>query len=293
MHIHFARLVLSTLLLAACCLRAQTPDDAADTALRHQSPQWLAVAPHLPDPRTGSPAELQTAADVLRARRLPEDALDYYRFALTRGGSLPLLMNRIGVTELELHRPSAAIAAFRHVLVIDKRNAESWNNLGAAEYMMGDFKTALTDYRKAVKFDKKAAVFHSNLGTALFERKDFEGARAEFTTAVKLDPQVFQHSSWAGVQAHVLSASDRGRFCFEMAQLAAASRDDASVLLWLARATETGFDVKGELAQSRELAKYQHDVRVALILTNARAMRTRQLASTSAPALPADTLLRD
>lgn len=287
-----ARLTLASLLfLTPGVLGAQAADGPEEVALRHQSIQWLTIEPHLPDPQTGTPVQLQTAADVLRARRLPEDALDYYRFALNRGGSTTVLMNRIGVTELELRRPNAAIVAFRAVLAMDKRNAEAWNNLGAAQYMTGDFRSALTDYRKAVKLDRKAAVFHSNLGTALFERQDFEGARFQFAAAIKLDPSVFQHSSWAGVQAHVMSATDRGRFCFEMARLAAQTHNDEGVLLWLARAAEAGFDLKSELGQSRELNAYRHDARVALILTNATSMRAHQLASAPIPALPSDTAL--
>ena len=285
------------LLLAALALpaaRAQAPADAAaEAAQRHQGPDWLAIQPHLPDPQTGSPAALQTAADVLRARRFPEDALEYYRFALTRGGSAAILMNRIGVTELELRRPAAAVVAFRHVLAFDKRNAEAWNNLGAAEYMTGNSKAALSDYRRAVKLDRKGAVFHSNLGTALFERQDFEAARVEFAAAIKLDPLIFQHSDLAGVQAHVLSSSDRGRFCFEMAQLSAETGNDAAVLQWLSRATEAGFDIRGELNDSRALAPYRHDVRVALILANAKTLRAHQLAAAPAPALPADAPLRN
>ena len=278
---------------AAPMLHAQSATDVADRATRHLSVDWVAIEPHLPSPQTGSPAELQVAADVLRARRLPEDALDYYQFALKRGGSPTVLMNRIGITELELRRPAAARAAFKYVLTLDKNNAESWNNLGAAEYMLGESKAALGDYRRAVKLDKKAAVYHSNLGTALFEKQDFEGARDQFATAIKLDPQVFQRSGWSGVQAHVMSSTDRGRFCFEMAQLAAVTHNDEGVLLWLSRATEAGFDVKGELSQSHELAGYRHDVRVGLVLANAKTLRTAQLAQGPVPALPADSLTRD
>lgn len=291
-----ANQAVRTLLLTALCVtlsQAQSADTPAERELRHQSADWLTVAPHLPDPQTASAQDLQIAADVLRARRLPEDALDFYRAALKQNGPRVPLMNRIGITELELRRPSAARIAFKTVLALDKSNAESWNNLGAAEYMLGEQKAALSDYRKAVKLDKRAAVYHSNLGTALFEQKDFEGARNQFSTAVKLDPLIFQHSGWSGVQAHVMSSSDRGQFCFEMAQLAAETRNDDAVLLWLARAVEAGFNVKGELGQSRALTAYKHDLRVALILTNAKTMRAGQLAAGPVAALPADALVRD
>ena len=60
------------------------PEDA--TRRSSQDPQWLAVKPHLPDPATASADKLEMAGDVLRARRFPEDALDYYQYALRRGG---------------------------------------------------------------------------------------------------------------------------------------------------------------------------------------------------------------
>ena len=290
-------MIATRLLLAALCaaasLQAQSADDAADRAQRHQSADWLAIEPHLPNPQTARPLELETAADVLRARRLPEDALEYYRAAIKQGGAPTTLMNRVGVTELELHRPAAARIAFKYVLALDKKNAEAWNNLGASEYMTGDLRSALSDYRKAVKLDKKAAVYHSNLGTALFEQKDFSGARSQFALAVQLDPLVFSHSGLSGVQAHVMSSGDRGRFCFEMARLAAETHNDESVLLWLARATEAGFDVHAELKESHELIAYRHDARVDLILSNAKTLSKGQLAAAPVPALPADPATRD
>src|SRR3978361_565622 len=54
---------------------------AEERAAFHLDPQWLSIAPHLPDAKTGTAVQLETAADVLRARRFLEDALDYYGYA--------------------------------------------------------------------------------------------------------------------------------------------------------------------------------------------------------------------
>lgn len=278
--------LLLMFLLPAAPLRGQ--DSAAERASRHSSVEWLTVAPHLPDAQTASPDTLEMAGDILRARRFPEDALDYYRFALQRGGDVARLMNRIGVTELELRRPTAARIAFKQVLAVNKKDSEGWNNLGAAEYVQRNFTAAIFDYRRAVKLNKKGAVFHSNLGTAYFEQKDYEGARKEFQTALKLDPAVFQRGGWGGVEAHVLSPEDRGRFCFEMARMVARVHDDAGVLLWLGRASETGYDILREMDGVREMEAYRIDPRVALIIKNAKAMRKGQLAASTPPPLAAD-----
>ena len=282
-------ILLSTLCLCPLAGRAQ---DAADRDARHQTTEWLTVAPHLPDPATATPASLEQAADVLRARRFPEDALEFYRAALDRGGKRGELLNRIGVTELELRRNSAAKVYFQQALAAEPRSAEGWNNLGAAEYVVGNFQAAVFDYKKALRINKKAAVYHSNLGTAYFEKKDYEGARTQFAYAVKLDPEVFQHGGWGGVDAHVMSPQERGRFCFEMAKLAAQGHNQTGTLLWLGRAAEAGEDILYEMSGVKELIPYRQDPRVTLMVHNAKAMRNGQLAqSNAAPPLPAEEKL--
>ena len=280
--------LLVTLAAPVCFAAAplQLPPD--DATARHQSAEWLLVAPHLPDPATATPDALQVAADVLRARRLPEDALDFYQSALSRGGDPSALSNRIGITLLELRHPELARAAFRRALQIHPKDAQTWNNLGAAEYVMGSYQAAIVDYLKAVKFDKKAAVYHSNLGTAYFEVKDVESARAQFSKAMKLDRNIFQRGDTGGVQAHVLSATDRGQFCVEMARLSAQQHDDEGVLRWLGKAVDAGFDVHDAIATGREFEPYRKDARIAVMLRNAKAMKPGQIASaaTPVPSLP-------
>jgi len=204
--------------------------------------------------------------------------LDYYRYALKSGGDVSKLENDIGVTLLELNRFPEARIAFKAAVKAKPKYAQGWNNLGAVEYVAGNPKAALGNYMRAVKLDKKSAVYHANLGTAYFELKDFESARAEFARAVKIDHGVFQEGGWAGVQAHVLSTSDRGRYCFEMAKMAASLHDVDNVIRWLARSSEAGFNVKDEIASDKDFNPYRKDPRILMAIRNARAMRTGQIA---------------
>jgi tetratricopeptide (TPR) repeat protein len=261
-------------------LRAQEPatDPAVERALRHATLEWQTVSTHLPDPETATPEKLSQAADVLRARRFQEDALEYYHYALKRGGDESKLENDIGVTLLEMNRAVEARVAFKRAVQVKPKYAQGWNNLGAAEYVAGNPKAALTDYLRAVKFNKKEAVFHANLGTAYFELKDYESARGQFEKAMQLDPNVFQNGGWGGVEAHVLSTSDHGRFCFEMAKMAARQHNDEEVVRWLARSSEAGFDVKTEMTSDKDFDIYRKDPRVAMVIKNAKAMRTGQIA---------------
>ena len=282
-------LAVSGLAGVACHAQQTYVDTDADRTARHQSEAWQMVAPHLPSLTTGNPDALMVAGDVLRARRMPEDALDYYRAAAQHGASEPKMLNRIGVTLMELHDGKQARQCFQRALQLSGKNSEIWNNLGAAEYIGGDYRSSIQDYKRAVKLNKKAAVFHSNLGTAYFEVKDFESAEKQFIAALKLDPAIFEQSNSSGIEARVLTSEDRGRFCFEMARLSAQRGKDAEVMDWLAKAVESGFDLRYELSKDRSLAAYQADPRVAVLIKNAKTLRAGFIAASGpAPALPAE-----
>ena len=289
----FACVLASLMLSVVSVAGAQQPvnDEARDRALRHATVEWQTVADHLPDPETATPEALTLAADVLRARRLQEDALEYYHYALKRGGDEAKLQNQIGITLLELQRYPDARNAFKRALQLNPKNARNWNNLGAVEYVSGRYRAALDDYARAVKMDKKAAVFHSNLGTVYFELKDYDSARSQYEKAMKLDPKIFQGGGgWSGVEAHVLSVRDRARFCFEMAKMSARQHDDENVLRWLARASEAGFEIKAPMDEDKDFEAYRKDPRVAILIRNAKGMRTGQIADSAlTPPLPDQT----
>lgn len=252
---------------------------ALDRALRHSDVQWIAVAPHLPDPKTASATDLEQAADVLRARKLPEDALEYYGYALSRGGFAPRLLLKQGITQLELQNVQFARSLFRQSVKLDGKNPEAWNNLAATEYLQHDLSHAISDYKKAVKLNKSVATFHSNLGTAYFENKSFRQAVEQFAVALELDPTVFEKHSGNGVMAHMLSPADRGHFCYELAKLALARGDEEEMLHWLAKASESGFDLRAGMAGDQAMVKYRSDPRVTVLTQSTKALRTTQVVS--------------
>lgn len=290
----FPSLLSLALLMPTACATAGGQGLVAITAsnartLRHQSPQWMAVVGHLPDPATADPKQLEMAADVLRARRLPEDAIDFYTAALQRGGDPGHLFNSIGITELELQHISAARIYFVRVTKLRKKSADAWNNLGATEYLEKNYGGAIKDYKRAIGLDKQKAAFHSNLGTAYFEKKDFEEARHQYAVALQMDPDLFQHGNGNGVIAHVLSPQNRARFCLEMAKLMLSRKDRSGALLWLAKASEGGMDLTEALANDPAFSSLRQDPEVAVLIVNARALQTKQVAKGSAPQLPAES----
>lgn len=277
---------LGILLLCTPLCAQKTLSHEEARALDHENPVWISVASHLPDPTKATAAQLETAADVLRARRFLEDSIDYFGYALQRGGDEPRLLNKMGITELELRRPAQARAYFQRVVKIRKKDAEGWNNLGAIEYLEGRFGNAITDYRRAIKLDKESATYHSNLATAYFDKKDFESARKEYEIALKLDPEMLQHHGTAGTTTRMLSPEDHARFCYELARLYAARGDEENMLHFLTMASESGFDVLREMGSDAVLSKFRKDPRVLLMVKNAKDLRSTRTSVADAAAPP-------
>lgn len=267
-------LIFFSFLLLVPRASAQKSNVGSDVQTKHQDPQWLIVQPHLPDPATASPEKLEQAADILRARRFPEDALDYYNYALRRGGHEAKLLNKIGITQLELRNIGTARIYFERVVRLNKKDAQAWNNLGAVEYLDKRYGRAISDYGRAIKLDKESAIFHSNLGTAYFEQKDYRNARKQFDLALQLDPDLAHHDGPAGITAHMLSPEDHARYCFEMARLYAGRGDEVNLMHYLTMASEGGFDVLREMEGDKVLASYRKDPRVLLLVRNAQALRS-------------------
>lgn len=275
----------STALLAVFVLlpfagaQPAAPSPAEQRIQRHNTEEWRLIEPFLPNMATASAATLQGEGDVLRARRFEEDALEFYAAALQRGGDEADLLNRIGITHLVMRHAELARADFHRVLALKPKDAQAWNNLGAAEYFSGNNRSALVDYLRAVKFNRKSALFHSNLGTAYFELKEYESASQQFQQAARLDPGIFEQVSGGGLEAHPLSANERGRFCFELARVGAQQHQDEVVLRWLRKALDAGYDIQNEMRGHSVFAAYQDDQRVRLMISNFRALRPGRLAS--------------
>ena len=266
----------SALIFPAVLLAQQAVRVDAGHLAAHRSPEWPGIEKHLPNPATASPQDLEIQADILRARRFPEDALDFYGYALKRGGDTETLYKKIGVTHLELRNIVLAQLYFRKAVKMNRKDAEAWNNLGAVEYLNRQYSSAISDYKKSVKLDKKSAVYHSNLGMAYFDQHEYKKARAEISTALKMDPEIFRRGSASGISAHVLSPEDRARFCLEMAKTYAEEGNEAEMLHSLSMASDSGMNVLSEMSKDKALAVFRDDPRVLVIVQNAKALRAGQ-----------------
>jgi tetratricopeptide (TPR) repeat protein len=253
-------------------------------ALMHSGPEWALIAPHLPNPETASAASLETAGDVLRARRFPEDALDYYGYAMARGGDVSELLNKMGVTRLELRQNAMAHEMFLRTVRLHKKDAIAWNNLGVTEYVVKNYIAAIADYKHASKLDRKSAVYHSNLGMAYFGSRDIDGARRQFATAIELDPGIMLERDTGGTTAHIVGTENYSELCFEIAKLYAHEHKDAETRLWLAKAYENGYDVRDGLRTDVLLQAYQKDPQILQMLNDTDQLKAKRT-GTIAPSL--------
>jgi tetratricopeptide (TPR) repeat protein len=279
-------LLLGVVIFAVGRLVAQQEIAMTTERLRlHDSAQWRDVQVHLPDPRTAGPQALEQQADILRARRFPEDALDYYNYALVRGAKVAPILNKLGLTELEMRNVELARAYFRRAVKLDGKSADAWNNLGAVEYLDRGATAAISDYKHAIKLDKHQAVFHANLATGYFEVQDYRAARRAMEEALKLDPEIFDSKLAAGgVQAHVLTSQDRARFEFERARMYARNKQEEQMLHSLAIASESGMDVQREMRRDSVMAQYENDPRVVVLVHNAQVLLRGRASTVSASA---------
>jgi Flp pilus assembly protein TadD len=274
-----ARATALSLLCLFASAQTKAQDQPSPSSVRErmrQSDQWEEIQKHLPNPATATPQLLEEQADILRARKFPADAMDYYNYAIARGGSPPQLLNKIGLAQLEMGNIQLARVYFQRVVKMSRKDASAWNNLGAADFVDGKQNDALSDYKKAIKLDKRQAVFHANLAGAYFTTKDYHGARREIAAALELDPQIFEVEGTGGVSAHVLSAQDRARFSFEMAKMYARSNMVEEMLHSLATAAEAGLEVQAEMRKDAYLVKFEMDPRVVVLVRNARMLRATQ-----------------
>jgi tetratricopeptide (TPR) repeat protein len=254
-----------------------------ERAALHASPDWKLVEPHLADPATASAAQLELQGDVLRARRFPEDALDYYGYAIARGGDVSVLLKKMGVVRLELQQVPLARSMFLRCVRAHKNDAEAWNDLAAADYVMGSYGSAIGEYKHAVRLNRNSAVMHSNLGMAYFANKDADAARTQFALALRLDPKVLEIRDEGGITAHVLATKDFAGLCFEMARMFAQQQQPQAMRLWLSKASERGYDVREGMRENAVFHPYLKDPQILVMLQNTSRMHKGSVALVDVP----------
>ena len=248
----FAPLLGSLLTCSGCCrsvsAAVNTQDDLPmSSAARHQSAGLAArCVPHLPDPATATPAELELAADVLRARRMPEDALDYYGYALNRGGDEATLSNQ----HRHHHAGTASPGARSHRLQTracrsspkTPRPGTTWVRRSTSQAAIGLPSPTIS---RPSSWTRRPPSSTPTWAPHTSRSRTSRAHASSSPSAVKLDPTSSRDSDLGGIEAHVLSP-DRSRpvLLRDGPAVRRDQHDDAAIIRWLGKASEAGFDVR-------------------------------------------------
>lgn len=237
------------------------------------SPDQLQVGPppihRAEPPAPGASAEdLEQQADQLRADKAYLDALDYYRAAVKKKPNSALLFNKMGITELMIHRLKDARKDFGRALKLDKRYADAYNNLGVVYYAEKNAGKAIKQYKKAIELHPDVAPYHNNLGAAYFQKKQFEKAIESYSEALRLDPNIFERTSRAGVLAQLPSPDDRAHYDYVLAKLFAKMGVADRSLEYLRKAMEEGYKEIGNVYKDSEFTELRKDPRFTELMAS-------------------------
>jgi len=236
------------------------------------NPEQLQVAPpamrKIEPPSVGATVqELEQQGDELRSNKAYLDALDYYTAALSKDSRSATILNKRGITNLQLQRYKEARKDFDQAVRVDAKFADAYNNRAVVWYEMKSYGKAVKDYKRAIIIRPDVATYYSNMGAAYFSRKDLPNAIASYAKALAIDPDVLDHSSRTGITAQLPSPEDRAHYDYELAKLYAKMGSDDRSLQHLRKAIEEGYKGIDNVYKDAEFATLRKDPRFGQLMT--------------------------
>jgi tetratricopeptide (TPR) repeat protein len=244
------------------------------TSLKAQELEQLAVGPpqiHRVEPpsATATAKELERLGDALQGDKDYLDGIDYYEAALAKDPQNAVLINKIGISELELHRYREAKKSFEHSIKIDKNYANAYANLGVVYYQETSYSKSIHYYDKAISLENDEAVFYNNRAASLFAKKQFEKASTDYAKALELDPDIFERSGrGGGVQARLPSPDDVAHYDYVLAKLYARNGMADRSLHYLRKAMEDGYKNIKNVYTDDEFSSLRKDPRFAELMAS-------------------------
>ena len=239
-----------------------------------QELEQLAVGPpqiHRVEPPSASATakELERIGDALQADKDYLDGIDYYQAASAKDPQNAVLINKIGISELELHRYRDAKKSFERSIRIDKNYANAYANLGVVYYQETSYSKSIHYYDKAISLENNEAVFYNNRAASLFAKKQFEKASSDYAKALELDPDIFERTGrGGGVQARLPSPEDIAHYDYVLARLYARNGMADRSLHYLRKAMEDGYKNIKNVYTDDEFSSLRKDPRFAELMAS-------------------------
>ena len=145
---------------------------------------------------TPHPLTPEQRGDVLMARKMYREAIDYYQQAPQNSA---VIWNKMGIAYHQMSQLDAAMKRYQRAMRLDSKYPEAINNLGTVYYAQKRYGHAAGLYKRALKLSPDSASIYSNLGTAYFAEKKYKEAALAYDKALHLDPDIFEHHSTYGV----------------------------------------------------------------------------------------------
>jgi tetratricopeptide (TPR) repeat protein len=219
-----------------------------------------------PPSADASAEALEQRGDQLQAEKNYLDAIDYHRAALRKKPGSASLLNKIGISELQLRRYREARKSFEQALKADRNYANAYANLGVVYYEEKSYGKSIKYYDKAIALQPDNAVFYNNRGASYFNKKQYEKASSDYAKALELDPDIFEPSGRAGVQAQIPSPEDRARYAYVLAKLYAKAGENERSLHYLKKAMEDGYKDIKNVYKDNEFSTLRKDPRFAELM---------------------------
>jgi tetratricopeptide (TPR) repeat protein len=204
---------------------------------------------------TMSAVELEKAADLARAQKNWDAAIDYFHAAIRKDRKNAVLYNKMGLAQLQKDDLKVARASFEKASKLNPKYVEAVNNIGAVEYKRKNYGSAAKYFKKAVALDESRATFHVNLGAAWFSQKKMDRAIAEYTRAMELDPDAFRTENKTGIAAQISSPEERAQYAYTLAKAYAKRGDVEGCLQCLRKAKEDGYRSMANVYKDEEFSR--------------------------------------
>ena len=102
-------------------------------------------------------------------------------------GTLPDWVFDQGNFMMMIGQIDEAIKAYSHVVKLNQRYADAYNNRGLAYEVLDALESAIDDYNTAIAIQPDDAVIYNNRGTAYLQKAEVDRAIADFDKAIKLN----------------------------------------------------------------------------------------------------------
>jgi len=203
--------------------------------------------------------------DSARVHNNNAEAVYYYRSALHINSQNAVLLNKLGVAELQTGDRGAARKHLNQAVKVDPHNVPAWNNLGVLACIERKYSAAVRYLKNALALQETNASAHLNMAEAWFGLGEVDRAMTEYARALELDADILT-SNPAAVVAHVSTPEQRARVAFTIAKAYAKRGNLEGALEYLRRAKEANFPDLKKVYADQTFAALWDDPRLQKIV---------------------------